>query len=177
MDILIKKTEFVPKQGTEHSIGYDVVATTDPEINGEFLAEDPKLYSRINYIQYKTSVFLVPDLHEVVKREVKAKILATNIYPRSSISKYNLILKNSVGICDADYTGEYLLRFAYTIQPEDLVIKNNRIYATINHSKIYKKGDKCGQLIFTSGYKANFHLVDELPTTIRGAGGFGSTKK
>lgn len=174
MDILIKRTDNKPIQGTEQSIGYDIVATEDPEINGEYLNINNKLYSRINYIQYRTNLYIAPDLHEVVRREAKGKILASMIYPRSSISKYNLILKNSIGVIDLDYRNEVLLRFAYTIQPEDLEIYNGRIYTTINYDKIYKKGDRCGQLIFTSGYKPNFIEVNELPISAR-KGGFGST--
>ena len=97
-------------------------------------------------------------------------------FPRSSVSKYNLLLANSIGLIDADYRGEVLLRFKYIWQPEDYRIRtDNLLDGNINTDKIYKKGDKICQLKVTRVENIEFILVNELDSTTRGEGGFGST--
>ena len=97
-------------------------------------------------------------------------------FPRSSVSKYNLVLANCIGLIDADYRGEVLLRFKYQWQPEDYKIRtDNLIEGTVNSDKLYKKGDKVCQLKVTTVEDVKFILVNELDSTDRGEGGFGST--
>jgi dUTPase len=97
-------------------------------------------------------------------------------FPRSSVSKYNLVLANSVGLIDADYRGEVLLRFKYIWQPEDYRIRtDNLLEGNVNTTKLYNKGDKVCQLKITKVENIEFILVDELDSTDRGEGGFGST--
>ena len=107
--------------------------------------------------------------------------------PRSSVSKYNLVLANGIGLIDADYRGEILVRFKYIWQPEDFIYIptpdgnksgiSSKIVGKPNIDKIYKKGDKICQLKITRVEHAEFYLVDTLDTTQRGEGGFGSTDK
>lgn len=84
------------------------------------------------------------------------------ITPRSSITKYDMMLKNSVGIIDSDYRGEIKFRF------HDLIP-----YST-NH---YGISEKIGQLLILPVPSVEMIVVDELSDTIRGTGGFGSTGK
>lgn len=80
------------------------------------------------------------------------------IYPRSSISSSAQILANSVGIVDSDYRGTVTARFYQ------------------NHGSLqYSPGDRCCQLMFERTYNVEFNQVDELSSTPRGAGGYGST--
>lgn len=83
------------------------------------------------------------------------------IYPRSSISKYNLMLANSVGVIDSGYRGELLIKFKMT--------SNN------SKNKVYLCGDRIAQLIIIPYPNVNIELVDELSDTDRGSNGFGST--
>ena len=77
---------------------------------------------------------------------------------------------------DADYRGEVLIRFKYIWQPEDYKIRtDNLLEGTINPSKLYNKGDAVCQLKITKVENVEFVLVDELDSTDRGEGGFGST--
>jgi dUTPase len=97
-------------------------------------------------------------------------------FPRSSVSKYNLVLANCIGLIDADYRGEVLLRFKYIWQPEDYRIRtDNLLEGYVNFNKLYNKGDKVCQLKVTKVENVEFVLVDELDSTNRGEGGFGST--
>ena len=80
------------------------------------------------------------------------------------------------GLIDADYRGEVLLRFKYIWQPEDYKIRtDNLLEGNVNFSKLYNKGDKICQLKVTKVENVKFELVNELDSTNRGEGGFGST--
>jgi len=79
-------------------------------------------------------------------------------------------------LIDADYRGEVLLRFKYIWQPEDYLVGNDKtLEGYVNFTKLYNKGDKVCQLKVTKVENVEFVLVDELDSTNRGDGGFGST--
>ena len=167
--------ENLPKKGTDRATGYDVIATSGPEIIGE--TYDNGTYKRIDYIQYKTNLKLAVQKERQDSgfghTDIDYDILA---FPRSSVSKYNLVLANCIGLIDADYRGEVLLRFKYIWQPEDYKIRtDNLIEGTVNPLKLYYKGDKICQLKVTKVENVEFILVNELDSTNRGEGGFGST--
>ena len=177
----------LPSKGTERATGYDVVATSEPEIVGE--KNENGTYKRIDYIQYKTNLKVAVQKEEKSVTGFSLELIDYDIlaFPRSSVSKYNLQLANSIGLIDADYRGELLLRFNYLWQPEDYNVythesgdaTKDELYTylggKININKIYKKGDKICQLKVTKVENINFELVNELDSTNRGEGGFGST--
>ena len=179
-----QSTDNLPKKGTDRATGFDVVVTTDPEIVGD--QYENGAYKRIDYIQYKTNLKLA-----VLKDRQFSNFGYTDLdydilaFPRSSVSKYNLVLANCIGLIDADYRGEVLLRFKYIWQPEDYsiypYISNdgsplyNFIVGKPNVEKLYNKGDKVCQLKVTKVENVEFVLVDELDSTNRGESGFGST--
>jgi len=165
----------LPKKGTDRATGFDVVVTSDPEIVGE--QYDNGTYKRIDYIQYKTNLKLAVQKERVFSNfgytDLDYDILA---FPRSSVSKYNLVLANCIGLIDADYRGEVLIRFKYIWQPEDYRIRtDNLMEGIVNSNKLYNKGDKICQLKVTKVEDVEFVLVNALDSTDRGEGGFGST--
>ena len=165
----------LPKKGTDRATGFDVVVTSDPEIVGE--KYENGAYKRIDYIQYKTNLKLAVQKDRQFSNfgytDLDYDILA---FPRSSVSKYNLVLANCIGLIDADYRGEVLLRFKYIWQPEDYRIRTDDLLeGHVNFDKLYNKGDKVCQLKVTKVENVEFVLVDELDSTTRGEGGFGST--
>ena len=116
------------------------------------------------------------------------------VYPRSSISKKQLILSNHVGVIDSGYRGE--ITFKFRIEGEhwseiseedgfDYALVNgefayyrtaeDEFYHRPNVKEIYAVGDRIGQLIIVPYPKINFVEVEELSETVRGKGGFGST--
>jgi dUTPase len=170
-----QSTDNLPKKGTDRATGFDVVVTSDPEIVGD--QYENGTYKRIDYIQYKTNLKLA-----VLKDRQFSNFGYTDLdydilaFPRSSVSKYNLVLANCIGLIDADYRGEVLLRFKYIWQPEDYKIRtDNLLEGYVNSTKLYNKGDKVCQLKVTKVENVEFVLVDELDSTNRGDGGFGST--
>jgi dUTPase len=165
----------LPKKGTDRATGFDVVVTSEPEIVGE--QYDNGTYKRVDYIQYKTNLKLAVQKERIFSNfghtDLDYDILA---FPRSSVSKYNLVLANCIGLIDADYRGEVLLRFKYIWQPEDYKIRtDNLLEGYVNSTKLYNKGDKVCQLKVTKVENVEFVLVYELDSTTRGDGGFGST--
>jgi dUTP pyrophosphatase len=188
MEIKVKRNgnTTLPRQATDQSAGYDIIATSDPKIVGEkldnkfFLPDEPKIewWKHVFYIEYETGLFMSPS----------DKNIHTLIYPRSSISsKTNMVLANSIGLVDCDYRGQILCRFRYIWQPFDMAwlsIKDHSnpenpyvpmTLGNINPERIYKKGDTIAQLVFSPTINVGFQFVDELDQTIRNEGGFGST--
>jgi len=82
------------------------------------------------------------------------------LFPRSSNSKYALLLCNSVGIIDAGYRGPVNFRYKY-----------------VGSGARYNVGDRVGQIVIMPRPEVAFVEVEELNKTTRGEGGFGSTGK
>ncbi len=81
------------------------------------------------------------------------------IFPRSSVTNKDLILKNSVGVVDSGYRGEIKFRFLRT---KDII-------------EAYSVGDRIGQMMILPHPTVELEEVDELTISDRGEGGYGST--
>ena len=108
----------------------------------------------------------------VILNSLERKIIKTGLYislpkgfeaqvrSRSGLSiKYGLCVLNSPGTIDADYRGEIGI----------ILINLSQYSYTINN------GDRIAQLVIASHEQAQWVEVKELPKTIRGINGFGST--
>lgn len=162
----------VPARATPYDAGYDVEASREPNIVGEFI-ERPmdglKLWKNIQFLEYETNIFIEPSDNKT----------HTLIFPRSSIAKFYLTLKNSIGLADNQYRGMLYIRYAYHFQPEDMIMlpEHDRfqLYGMMKPDKIYHTSDKIAQLVFAKTIPAAFELVKQLGQTERGEKGFGST--
>lgn len=85
------------------------------------------------------------------------------LFPRSSNTKKDLILANSVGVIDSGYRGEVVLKFKAALKDQHRM------------KEIYEIGDRIGQIIIMPYPQVEFNLVDELSSSDRGVGAFGST--
>lgn len=181
----------LPIAGSELAAGYDIIAIDDPIIVGQTVTKEGEFfpfYKNIDYIEYHTALYISPQKGESYAYTNKENY-HTLLHPRSSIRKMNLVLANSIGLIDNDYRGEIILCFKYIWQPEDYVMEYNPadeigpatptgdLLGKLNREKIYKKGDKIGQLVAELTNPIEFQLVTELDSTNRGEGGFGSTDK
>lgn len=117
------------------------------------------------------------------------------LFPRSSNSKQDLLLSNSVGVLDSGYRGEVMFKFKKQINNEKSVL--NTIIAVQNMAEIkddfkqlgllneddienfteYQLGDRIGQIIILPYPQIEFEEVEELSDSERGKGGYGSTGK
>lgn len=91
------------------------------------------------------------------------------LFPRSSNAKTHLLLSNSVGVIDSGYRGEVMIKFKKTYN--DVV--DGELYHNV--SSQYQIGDRIGQIIIMPYPQVTFTEVDELSSSDRGIGGFGST--
>jgi dUTP pyrophosphatase len=85
------------------------------------------------------------------------------VFPRSSIRKYDLSLTNCVGVIDSGYRGEIQATFK----------KTNWLKG--NESEKYQIGDRIVQIMIIPYPQVSFIEVEELSSSERGTGGFGST--
>jgi len=84
------------------------------------------------------------------------------IRPRSGLAaKNNITVLNTPGTIDSDYRGEIKV-IIYNHGDYDFVINN---------------GDRIAQMVLSPIIKMELEEVKDLPKTIRGEGGFGSTGK
>jgi dUTP pyrophosphatase len=82
------------------------------------------------------------------------------IFARSGMAtKRGLAPANKVGVIDSDYRGEFMVALHNHTDSEAVV----------------EGGERVAQLSVVPFLKAEFELSDELSSTDRGAGGFGST--
>ena len=82
------------------------------------------------------------------------------IFPRSSIRNYDLVLSNSVGVIDSGYRGEVLVTFNKT---------------DVHVTQSYKVGEKVAQMVIIPYPTITLVETEDLSSTERGTGGFGST--
>lgn len=82
------------------------------------------------------------------------------LFPRSSITNTDLILKNSVGVVDSGYLGEIKFRF-YNLEGDFT----------------YEVGDRVGQIVFVKIPDVQMIESNELSDTNRGTAGYGSSGK
>ncbi|ALE91881.1 deoxyuridine 5'-triphosphate nucleotidohydrolase [Arthrobacter alpinus] len=83
------------------------------------------------------------------------------VHPRSGLAtKHGLTIVNSPGTVDAGYRGEISVTLLNT---------------DAHHSIILSRGDRIAQLVIQRVEHAAFDVVTELPDSVRGTGGFGST--
>ena len=88
--------------------------------------------------------------------------LEAQVRPRSGLAlKHGVTCLNSPGTIDADYRGEVKV----------LLVNLGQEPFTI------KRGERIAQLVFQQVPRVELSEVEELPDTVRGAGGFGHTGK
>lgn len=133
----------IPIRATKYSAGYDLYA----------------------YIQNNDNNKIVIAPGDTVKIRTGIKIQPPNryfcaIFARSGLATENGIRPaNCVGVCDEDYTGEYIVAL-HNDSFDPVIIRNE---------------DRVAQLVFLSYQEIDFVEVDNLDITERGDGGFGST--
>lgn len=107
------------------------------------------------------------------------------LFPRSSNSKTDLRLTNSVGVLDSGYRGEVMFKYRKDISIVDFLTNLKawfkiKKFRKINNLRVgidYQIGDRIGQIIIIPYPQIEFEEVEELSKTERGDGGYGSTGK
>ena len=171
MEVKIKrlsKEAVIPKYAKSGDAGMDLVATS-------------RIFDNDGNVSYGTGLaFEIPDGYVGL------------LFPRSSNSKKDIILTNSVGVLDSGYRGEVFFKFkpsiffasdltdpGYDSDGFDFVVtpyaKDQGVADFGLH--IYEVGDRIGQIIILPYPNIEFVEVEDLSETERGDGGFGSSGK
>ena len=113
----------------------------------------------------KTSVTIKPKTSFLIPTGLSlafSKDYEVQIRPRSGLAaKNNMSVLNTPGTIDSDYRGEIKV-ILYNHGNNDFVVNN---------------GDRIAQMILVPVVKMELAETNDLPETIRGEGGFGSTGK
>ena len=138
-----------------------------------------KLDSAVQLPAYKSTGASGMDLMAFIKKPINVKpnsssLIPTGlsvafpenfeiqIRPRSGLAaKNNISVLNTPGTIDSDYRGEIKV-IIYNHSNKDFIINN---------------GDRIAQMVFTPVVKMELEETNELPQTLRGDDGFGSTGK
>ena len=138
-----------------------------------------KLNPAVRLPEYKTSGASGMDLTAFIEKPVSVKSKTSSIIPtglsvafqekyeiqirpRSGLAaKNNITVLNTPGTIDSDYRGEIKV-IIYNHGDDDFIINN---------------GDRIAQMVLSPIIKMDLEEVKNLPETIRGEGGFGSTGK
>lgn len=139
MYLRIKKLQedaVTPSRANEGDAGIDLVAVS--------------LHKTEDYWEYGTGLAM----------EIPSHMVGL-VFPRSSISKTDHCLRNSVGVIDSGYRGEIKLRMSVPFCKSEM--------------KAYQVGDRVGQLIILERPLLKILECDDLDASERGEGGFGSS--
>ena len=138
-----------------------------------------KLDPAVKLPEYKTSGASGMDLTAFIEKPVNVKSKTSSliptglsvallqdyeiqIRPRSGLAaKNNITVLNTPGTIDSDYRGEIKV-IIYNHGNTDFIINN---------------GDRIAQMVLSPVIKMELEETNDLPETIRGEGGFGSTGK
>ena len=138
-----------------------------------------KLHPKVKLPSYKTHGSSGMDLMAFIENSIKinpnsSALIPTGISvaipndveiqirPRSGLAaKSNISVLNTPGTIDSDYRGEI-----------KVILYNHGTKEFIEN-----KNDRIAQMILMPVLKVNFEEVSDLPETVRGSGGFGSTGK
>ncbi len=140
MEIKIKKLyedSIIPTRGSEYAAGYDLYAHDGATIEPH------------STVKVGSGVAIQPP-----------KDTFGAVFARSGLAtKQGLRPANCVGVCDYDYTGEYIVA----------------LHNDTDETKVIEPGERIAQVVFIPYVNVVFTEVAELEETERGAGGFGST--
>lgn len=150
--VKLKSEAKTPTRGSDYAAGYDLYA---------YIAQTTHDQTGINF----SGINIAP--HTTVKIGTGLAIQPPSGYFGAILARSGLATKNGLrpanctGVCDEDYTGEYIVA----------IHNDSDNVQTIWH------GDRIAQLVFMPYLNIEFEEVESLDETDRGSGGFGSTGK
>ena len=134
----LKKQAVTPSYAKDGDAGLDITA----------ISRDIVITEDYEYIEYGTGLAF----------EIPVGYVGL-LFPRSSISKKDILLSNAVGVIDSGYRGEVSFRFKRLAWD----------------SAIYNVGEKIGQLVILPYPQIQLEQAKELSETERGENGYGSS--
>ena len=167
MKVLIQKEKWciTPTRATKGSSGYDIYLS---KINSELIKNYDgiiKFNKPINNMDYE-ELIIEPKARLLIKTGIKKVGIPEGyeiqIRPRSGLSlKQGLTVINSPGTIDSDYRGEI-----------GIILINQS-----NQTQILELNTRIAQMVLQKVEEIDFEDSDNIPDTLRGDGGYGSTDK
>jgi dUTP pyrophosphatase len=113
----------------------------------------------------KDPIKIAPNTSALIPTGISVAIpndVEIQIRPRSGLAaKSSISVLNTPGTIDSDYRGELKI-ILFNHSKEEFIVRNN---------------DRIAQIVLMPVLKIDFKEVDNLPDTLRGSDGFGSTGK
>ena len=113
----------------------------------------------------KDPIKIAPNTSTIIPTGISVSIpsdVEIQIRPRSGLAaKSSISVLNTPGTIDSDYRGELKI-ILFNHSKKEFVVRNN---------------DRMAQMVLMPVLKIDFEEVDDLPDTLRGSCGFGSTGK
>ena len=166
----LKPNATVPTQGSEYAAGYDLYACIDEPMTiqphetvkiGTGIAITPPKFTPPKF-EYFVPFYEYTNTKQIIHTDIKTLNTFGAVFARSGLAtKKGLRPANAVGVCDIDYTGEYIVALHNDTNIPQTVEPNERI----------------AQLVFIPYVTDTWQEVDNLDETKRGDGGFGSSGK
>ena len=163
----LKPNATVPTQGSEYAAGYDLYACIDEPMTiqphetvkiGTGIAITPP---KVRCLFDQPALTEMPNMYYHYDIETNINTFGA-VFARSGLAtKKGLRPANAVGVCDIDYTGEYIVALHNDTNIPQTVEPNERI----------------AQLVFIPYVTDTWQEVDKLEETKRGDDGFGSSGK
>jgi dUTP pyrophosphatase len=177
-DFFDEAYDFLKKEYRDFTILNIAVDFSDHELNQLYKDQTKQhnqniinnLYSNAGFDLFvPNDVIIKPNDVTMVNMNVKCEMMTSNkipcafyMYPRSSISKTPLMLANSVGIIDSGYRGNLIGAFrSFSFVNEYMINKHNRLLQITNPT--------------LTPIVVKMVNENDLSSTERGSGGFGST--
>ena len=120
-------------------------------------------------IYFQSDVTLTAGVDNVVNLGFAAEVPAGHVallMPRSGAGIKGIGLRNTVGVIDSDYRGEWIAHIVIDEQGDN----------SLGREFMFKRGDRAIQCLIVPVVTETIEIADELTETERGAGGFGSTR-
>ena len=153
----------LPAYETDHASGMDVRFNPDGMTSDELKSKLTDGFATVDKNGNIERVILHPGCRALLPTGIRVAIpigYEIQVRPRSGLAlKRGLTVLNTPGTIDADYRGEIGV----------IVFNSNRESVTI------ESYERIAQLVLTPVVRCKWELVDELPVTNRGDGGFNST--
>ncbi len=120
-------------------------------------------------IYFQEDVTLTAGKDNVVKLGFAAEVPPGHVallLPRSGAGARGIALRNTAGVIDSDYRGEWIAHIVVDANGDNFP----------GREIPFRRGERAIQCLIVPVAAVTVELADELSETARGAGGFGSTK-
>ena len=154
------QTFYSKKANVEGDAGVDLYFPDEVTIPSKALGLKVDLKIQAEMVQEVNSQLMTNIPKEMLKgMNIEERSLSYMVLPRSSIIKTPLRMSNSIGIMDAGYRGNFMVPID-NLSDEDFIIEK--------HTRLF-------QVVSSNLNNIDVKIVNELSTSKRGTGGFGST--